>query len=151
MYRQRPKPELAKRNYLLWVAQYFGKYYNIDYPWPCILVLATWLQGCCHPSTASALFPFPTGQQHFKPSHPSATSAANLITGDRNFINRFLILAWKILYYSVFLFVFLKSSLLFCLFLVCVPNFPLLSCQSYTTAFWHSRGSGMVRDWKGTD
>lgn len=29
----------------------------------------------------------------FQTSHPSATSAANFITGDRNFINRFLILA----------------------------------------------------------
>lgn len=43
MYRQRPKPELTKINYLLWVAQYFGKYYTIDYPWPCISVSATWL------------------------------------------------------------------------------------------------------------
>lgn len=43
MHVQRPKPELTKINYLLWVAQYFGKYYTIDYPWPCISVSATWL------------------------------------------------------------------------------------------------------------
>lgn len=74
---QRPKPEPAKstsekQNYLLCVARYFGIYYDVDSPRPCISVLALRLQiwtNCCHSDSVKVRFPLATHQWLRKVSH----------------------------------------------------------------------------------
>lgn len=74
---QRPKPEPAKstseeQKYLLCVARYFGIYYDVDSPRPCISVLALWLQiwtNCCHSDSVTVRFPLATHQWLHKVSH----------------------------------------------------------------------------------
>lgn len=74
---QRPKPEPAKstseeQKYLLCVARYFGIYYDVDSPRPCISVLALWLQSwtnCCHSDSVKVRFPLATHQRLSKVPH----------------------------------------------------------------------------------
>lgn len=74
---QRPKPEPAKstseeQKYLLCVARYFGIYYDVDSPRPCVSVLALWLQSwtnCCHSDSVKVRLPLVTHQWLSKVPH----------------------------------------------------------------------------------